>query len=141
MDNVKPGDTRRFWSFVTRTDTCWNWTGGMTSGYGRFWVSGKTVTAHRFSYEILAGPIADGLQLDHLCRNRACVNPSHLEPVTIKENVLRGVGISAQNARKIACKLGHPLEGDNLYINPRGQRSCIKCQRARVVAWRKRIAA
>jgi len=130
----------RFWSYVQKTDDCWIWIGVRSGGYGRYTFRGKLTGAHRFYYELVNGPIAEGLQIDHLCRNRACVNPDHLEPVTIGENVLRGIGRSAQNARKTECLRGHPLNGSNLYIDPRGQRCCIICQRARVVAWRAKNA-
>lgn len=79
----------RFWSRVDKTDTCWNWTGALfAGGYGQFWMAtaGQSVVAHRFAYEATRGPIPDGLQLDHRCHNRRCVNPEHLRPVTSKQN-------------------------------------------------------
>lgn len=82
----------RFWRFVAKSsDGCWEWMGARGGkGYGTFWVgSGKFANAHRWAYSHFVGPIADGLQLDHLCRNRACVRPDHLEPVTASVNVLR----------------------------------------------------
>ena len=82
---------QRFWAKVNKTDTCWLWTASKNwGGYGSFRVNKKKVTAHRYSYEIYKGKIPNGLQLDHLCRNRACVNPEHHEPVTNRENVVRG---------------------------------------------------
>lgn len=82
---------RFFWSHVEKTDTCWNWTGGKNSnGYGQFYAMSLRFSAHRFAYEICVGPIPPGLTIDHLCRNHGCVNPAHIEPVTIKENVRRG---------------------------------------------------
>jgi hypothetical protein len=72
---------QRFWAKVEKTDSCWLWTAALSKGYGIFRVQPRTVRAHRLAYELLVGPIPDGHDLDHLCRNRACVNPAHLEPV------------------------------------------------------------
>jgi hypothetical protein len=86
---------------------------------------------HRYAYEALVGPIPDGKQIDHLCRNRACCNPEHLEPVTIQENIRRGEGPQAINARKTHCIRGHALSGDNLYLVPKsGRRNCVICRQA-----------
>lgn len=98
---------------------CWTWRGKyIHNGYGQMWQKRirKSVYAHRYAYEQFVGPIPDGLQLDHLCRNRGCVNPAHLEPATNRVNVLRGMGPTALNARKTHCKRGHPLVPENLYI-------------------------
>ena len=96
---------------------CWPWKGFYNhKGYGRFQVNGHTISAHRAVYESLIGPVPEGLTLDHLCRNRACVNPQHLEPVTNKVNVLRGTGLCATNAKKMNCPRGHPYSGNNLII-------------------------
>lgn len=118
---------------------CWIWLRSRTlAGYGQ-WTAG--VLAHRVMYEALVGPIPDGLTLDHLCRNRACCNPGHLEPVTMAENLLRGVGPTATNARKTKCVKGHPLSGDNLYRDPRGRRQCRSCRREANREWDRRRRA
>ena len=114
---------------------CLVWTGVKTrDGYGRFRVfDGKWVyrPAHRFLYERVMGKIGGGLTLDHLCRNRACINPAHLEPVTMRENLLRGATIVAANAKKTHCKRGHILAGDNLYRHKgKTWRDCLACRTA-----------
>ena len=135
------GDGRlpdRFWAKVSPdTETgCWRWTAAIVNGYGRFNPRGQgTWLAHRAAYIALVGPVPGGLPLDHLCRNRACVNPAHLEPVTNAENILRGEGYSAINARVTHCPKGHPLFGDNLWVRKRtwgDQRECRQCHRNRV---------
>src|SRR6266576_3456485 len=100
---------QRFWAKVDRrgSEECWPWQANRGRGYGNVWIAGRMYRAHRVAYELLIGPIPEGLTLDHLCRNRGCVNPAHLEPVTSRENTLRGEGISANNARKTHCKHGH----------------------------------
>lgn len=105
---------------------CWEWTASLGFGYGRYYssVQKKTVRAHRASYEMLVGPIPEGLTIDHLCRNRACVNPDHLEPVTSQVNILRGYGISALNARKVVCPNGHEF-----LFRKGGIRACQICKR------------
>lgn len=136
----------RFWAKVNKDapNGCWEWTGALTGGYGYF---GRMTpdgphnfNSHRAAYESLRGPVPDGLVLDHLCRNRRCVNPDHLEPVTHKTNILRGVGFSATNAKRTHCAHGHPLTGDNLVVYA-GKRVCRQCK-ARNIAktYRKRIA-
>lgn len=120
-----------FWGKIVRSDSCWLWNSTKSvNGYGVFWNGHKGVRAHRFSYELFKGPIPDGLQIDHLCRVRHCVNPLHLEAVTQKENLLRGESFSAINKRKTECNYGHPLSGENLRIW-NGRRRCRACVRAR----------
>ncbi len=109
---------------------CWLWAGPHNSdGYGRAPILGGYALAHRLSYELYVGSIPDGLDLDHLCCQRLCVNYEHLEPVTRRENILRGNGLAAQNARKEECPDGHPYRGDNLYTKPNGGRICRTCHR------------
>ena len=107
---------------------CHLWVGSLTGGYGYIGdENGKKEEAHRFAYEQAKGPIPEGLQLDHLCRVRCCVNPDHLEPVTNKVNCLRGIGFVAVNARKTHCRKGHPYHGENLLLRPNGYRRCRTC--------------
>jgi len=131
---------RRFWPKVDRSggsDACWPWTGArMIFGHGSFWLGTRNVPAHRFSYERLVGPIPDGLQLDHLCRNPPCVNPAHLEPVTNRENGRRGMAGALQRSRT-HCPQGHPYDEANTYVS-RGYRCCKAC---RANMQRKRRAA
>lgn len=106
---------------------CWLWIGALRpTGYGVFNEGGKRYPAHRWGYESLVGQIPKGLQIDHLCRVRSCVNPDHLEPVTQRENILRGNGIAAINARKTHCKRGHPLTAGNVYLSAK-RRQCRQC--------------
>jgi len=107
---------------------CWEWHGKRdVDGYGRFSIRQRWYLAHRIAYELLVGPIAARLQLDHLCRNRACVNPAHLEPVTARENVRRA------SQDKACCKNGHPFDEANTYSHWRHgmlRRHCRACNRA-----------
>jgi hypothetical protein len=109
---------------------CWPWPMFVApNGYGR---AARNEQAHRWVYERLRGPIPEGMTIDHLCRNRSCVNPWHLEPVTMRENTLRGTSISAINAAKTKCKRGHPFDSGNTRINRDGSRACRTCERERM---------
>jgi hypothetical protein len=109
---------------------CWLWIAAKdTHGYGRFWDGERLLMAHRVTHENRFGPIPTGLQSDHLCRVRACVNPDHIEPVTPKENTLRGNGPSAIAARKTHCIHGHEFSTNNTRVY-RGKRHCRTCRRA-----------
>lgn len=117
---------------------CWLWSGATTGEYGTLWANGRYYGAHRLAYEMFIGPIPDGLHIDHLCRVRYCVNPDHLEPVTMRENNLRGVGAPAQNARKTRCLKGHAFDAVNTHVRPGdGGRECRQCKRERQRAARK----
>lgn len=114
-------------------NSCWLWAKSCNQkGYGKVWnkASKKLEMAHRFMYEALVGEIPEGFILDHLCRVRRCINPKHLEPVTNRENILRGEGIAAVNIKKTHCKRGHLLSGTNVYMF-RNKRICRTCNSAR----------
>ena len=110
----------RLWEKVAVGD-CWEWTGALTYGYGVIGIGGRTRRAHRVAYELLVGPILEGLTIDHLCRNRACVNPDHLEPVPHLENLRRGRHAN-QNTAKAVCLRGHE------YQKRGGRRYCKTCR-------------
>lgn len=141
-----PGE--RFWAKVGATDSqgCWPWLGHKLpdTGHARFWLDGRTISAYRFGYELLIGPIPDGLVIDHLCRNPQCVNPKHLEPVTSRENTLRGLSLPAQHAAKTHCKQGHPFDATNTHwYLKRGipVRRCRACDRETMRRLRERRRA
>lgn len=123
----------RFAEKIATTDSgCVVWIASRNnSGYGTFNVGVRSTVAHRWSYEYHVGPIPDGLDLDHLCRNRACVYPEHLEPVTTSANLLRGVDVGQANAVKTHCPANHPYSGANLYVPPSrpNNRMCRTCRR------------
>ena len=118
-------DPARFWARVDKSGDCWLWTGPQSNGYGcgRFPGSPQNQWAHRIAYELERGPIPDGMELDHLCRNRLCCNPAHLDVVTHAENRHRGL--------LAACRRGHPFTPENTYVSPTGVRVCRACNNAR----------
>jgi hypothetical protein len=124
----------RFWEKVDRSGDCWLWMAGrISTGYGAFHpTKGTTVLAHRWAYENEVGPIPDGLVIDHLCRVRHCVRPSHLEPVTGQINSERGAGYALLNGMRTACRNGHEYTTENTYIQPSkdNTRRCRECARA-----------
>ena len=129
-----------FFEKVTELDSgCWEWMAYTNAcGYGVFGVPprGRTMLAHRWVYEFMIGEIPEGLVLDHLCRNRACVNPYHLEPVTHAVNMSRG-----SNATRTHCKHGHEYTSENTYIQSKGSRACVTCARQRAAEQHKRERA
>ena len=114
---------------------CWEWTGCSSHGYGLMKINSKMIGVHRFIYEYFVGKINHALQLDHLCRNRKCANPDHLEQVTLKENLRRGIN---HNRNKTHCIHGHELTPENTYgvINPR---KCRTCRIQRCVLYREKL--
>jgi hypothetical protein len=122
---------------------CWVWNGTVGSkGYGICNINRKTILAHRFVYEYCRGPIHDELTIDHVkawgCVHKNCLNPNHMELVTRGENVMRGNGVCAQNARKTHCKHGHLLSGDNLIMRLGGGRDCRECVNAKARRYQQR---
>lgn len=141
----------RFWPKVDRDGPvpehrpdlgpCWLWLAGKTNGYGRFnQVKPKrtSLLAYRVAYELTVGPIPDGMELDHLCRVRACVNPAHLEVTDHRTNTLRGDAPTAVNARKTHCVNGHEFTPENTGPQSNGGRRCRTCDRARPARRRQR---
>lgn len=116
-----------FWKKVNKTDGCWDWIGANNgNGYGQF----RRLRAHRISFQLAHGSIPAGYVVDHICRNRSCVNPCHLRLVTLRINTLENSeSLTAKNAVKTHCKNGHEFTPENTYINPRPYRECLTCRR------------
>lgn len=134
--NLTTTELQRFWAKVNKTDTCWLWTAALnTYGYGHFNVNKKGNGAHRIAYQITVRKLTTDQILDHICRVRHCVNPSHMRVCTNKENILdKNSQSSARlNKEKTICPKGHPYNFSNTYIHPTGRRCCRKCatERAR----------
>lgn len=142
-----PTEPRKFWNRVVSHGDCWEWTGSTNRGYGvtSVVVDGRwrNRKAHRVAWQQLRGEIPEGLVLDHLCRNTWCVNPDHLEPVTLVENIRRGIGMGPRNAQKTHCKKGHEFTPEN--TRSRGGRpewrlcrACAREESARYYAKKRR---
>lgn len=126
----------RFCAKIQKTETCWEWRGSRTpQGYGRFRLHGSSTTAQRVSYAVFVGDLAAGLTVDHLCGNRGCVNPEHLEAVPHRVNILRSNGLAALHVRKTHCDYGHPL------AQGKTQRFCPTCKRRNGREWMRRHRA
>lgn len=120
----------RFLSHVEKTNNCWEWKGAkLPRGYGHLTLYQKSVYAHRLSYELFKGIIADNLTIDHLCKNPSCVNPEHLEALTLLENQLRGTSPPVINSKKTHCKHGHEFTSENTYLDKtNNRRQCVTCR-------------
>lgn len=121
---------QRFWQKVEQSPDCWEWKAYRDNcGYGRFKMGKSMRNAHAVAYELLVGEVPDGFELDHLCRNRGCVNPAHLEVVTHRTNTMRGVSPHALNAKKTHCINGHEFNAENTYFRPgpTPRRDCRQC--------------
>lgn len=130
----------RVFSKIDAASDCWEWTGTLDDA--RYGVLGRgrrgagNIAAHRAVYELLVGPIPDGMHLDHLCRNHACVNPDHVEVVTPEENKRRGYSIARLYAKRTHCRIGHPLDGVTRRKDGTSHRYCKTCARERMRAQR-----
>lgn len=121
---------------------CWRWTGAhVPNGYGQIQANGRPRGVHRLAYEAWVGPIPDGLEVDHLCRVRDCINPAHLEAVTHLENLRRGRTIVARQIAKTECPQGHPYDEGNTIKRSRGVRICRACHNARSAAYKRKKRA
>lgn len=132
--NPRVPHVARFIGRIEFSDECWEWAGYREpQGYGRFGADNKWHWAHRYAYALWVGPLVEGLTIDHLCRNRACVRPEHLEQVTNTVNVLRGVGLTAANARRDACAAGHEYAPGTFKFKTQNkqERVCLICVKER----------
>ena len=139
---LRPTLAERFWRKVLKTESCWLWLGCVSpNGYGYIQINKKPYLVHRLSYEMANNtklPNGHSLEIDHLCRNKRCVNPEHLEIVSHQVNNNRGVGVTARHAKATHCPQGHPYDLFNTYRRPDGGRDCRICQKKRMEVWRAR---
>ena len=131
IPNLNPNDLQRFWSKVIKTGSCWEWTSSKSNGYGQFWLNGKLHMVHRITYTLYKDVIPNNLTIDHLCRNRSCVNPDHLEAVTIRENTMRGNTLASKHLSKTHCPKGHEYN----HKTKRGFRKCKICMKNNYIKW------
>lgn len=130
---------------ITKNGECWQWFGNKDRhSYGKIWIKGKLKTAHRVSYEIFVGEIKEGMAIDHICRNRSCINPKHLRQLTWAQNAMASDGICPTFKKRTHCKNGHPFSGSNLVIyknqpNARKCRTCIRTRWGKYVPKSKRL--
>jgi len=132
MNKLDSKNYKRFIKKVNKTNGCWLWTAAKSDkGYGQFKLNGKASPAHRISYTHFVGTIPDGLHIDHLCRNRSCVNPDHLEPVSQRENMRRGEIWNTSGKyqlKRTHCPRGHEYSDENTYVY-KNSRYCRECNR------------
>lgn len=134
-DTTRPRTSAdRFWAKVDKSGDCWLWQGATNGKYGRLRRDLVWHYAHRFAYELERGPIPEGMTIDHLCREKLCCNPAHLEVVTLRENILRSESASAIHARKKVCFKGHEFDRTRIKTNGRPVRWCSVCERERAKA-------
>lgn len=128
---------KNFWRKVLMTETCWIWIAGKHGDYGGFNFLGHPTGAHRAAWALSGRTLLKGLTLDHLCRNPLCVNPEHLEQVTLKENILRGIGAGAMCARQTHCKHGHAFTPENTMLQSRLRGTKKRCKTCRTLYMRR----